>query len=64
MPFEAFQKQLVRIAETLKIETLVISEKSHKLLDILSASGPARITFLIEEGLFNPTNVLWQTPAM
>lgn len=47
--FKAFQKFLVQITDTLETEIFIISEKSHKVFDILLAAGPARIALLINE---------------
>lgn len=41
----------MRIVKSLEIKTWVILEKSHRLLDSLSASGPAKIVTPINERL-------------
>lgn len=61
---KVFQEFFVHIADTLESETLVISEKSHKLLNIMSASGPTRIALPISKGLLDLASSLWQMPPI
>lgn len=42
----------------------MVSDKSHKSLDILHCSAPDRIAMLINDGLLEPAQSLWPTPAM
>lgn len=49
--FKAFQELLVEIMDILEIETLVISKKIHKMLDVLSAACSSRIAHIINEVL-------------
>ncbi|TFK15801.1 Dynein heavy chain 8, axonemal [Platysternon megacephalum] len=52
---KVFQELFVQIADTVESENLVISEKFHKLLNIMSASP-------INKGLLDLSSSLWQMP--
>lgn len=61
--FKSYQDLLRWMAMTLDIQAELVQENTHRLVDILQLSAPARVTVPIKEVLLKLTKTLWHTSA-
>lgn len=60
---KGYQDLLKQVVSSLGVQTEVVKEVTHGLLDSLSQAGPSRVALLLHDAIMDPIKALWQTPA-